>query len=75
MKPLPNTICPLCGGANECAPSSSGSLDVECWCTKATISREALARVPAESVNKACLCPRCAGVVGEAARAAPPSGA
>ena len=63
MKALPTTICPLCGGANQCAPASTGSLDVPCWCTKASISREALARVPAELVDKACLCPRCAGAV------------
>ncbi|HEX5362312.1 MAG TPA: cysteine-rich CWC family protein [Fluviicoccus sp.] len=57
---LPNTRCPLCGGANDCAPASTGRLDVTCWCTTAAISPEALARVPAELVNKACLCPRCA---------------
>lgn len=64
MKPLPNTICPLCGGANHCAPASLGTLEVECWCTKVVIDREALARVPADSIDKACLCPRCAGVLG-----------
>jgi hypothetical protein len=72
QKPLPNTICPLCGGSNQCAPASTGTLDAECWCTKATISREALARVPPALVDKACLCPRCAaglersGVVSKA---------
>jgi hypothetical protein len=55
MNALSNTICPLCGGANQCAPASAGTLDVECWCTQATISRDALARVPAELVDKACL--------------------
>lgn len=57
---LPNTRCPLCGGANDCAPASTGRLDVACWCTTAPISPEALARVPPELINKACLCPRCA---------------
>jgi hypothetical protein len=57
---LPNTRCPLCGGANDCTPAATGRLDVACWCTTAAISPEALARVPAELVNKACLCPRCA---------------
>jgi hypothetical protein len=33
---------------------------VECWCKTATISKEALGRVPLELVDKACLCPRCA---------------
>lgn len=61
---LPNQQCPLCGGANQCAPARAGRLDVECWCTKATISPQALARVPAEWVNRACLCPRCAAGLG-----------
>lgn len=61
---LPALVCPLCGGANQCAPASSGTLDVPCWCTKATIDREALARVPKAFVDKACLCPRCAGLMG-----------
>ncbi|TAJ53028.1 MAG: DNA or RNA helicase of superfamily II [Nevskiaceae bacterium] len=60
LQALPNSQCPLCGGANQCAPARAGTLDVECWCTRATISPQALARVPAEWVNRACLCPRCA---------------
>ena len=60
MRPLPNTRCPLCGGANACAPAQAGTLDVECWCKTAPISAEALARVPPDQVNKSCLCPRCA---------------
>jgi hypothetical protein len=63
MKALPNTTCPLCGGANQCAPASTGSLETPCWCTQVTISREALARIPADSIDRACLCPRCAGVL------------
>ena len=66
MQPLPNHICPLCGGANQCAPAKAGTLEVECWCTTASISPEALARVPAELVNKACLCPRCAAEMSPA---------
>jgi len=60
MKAMPNSTCPLCGGANQCTPAASGTLDVECWCMTASISSEALARVPADLVDKACLCPRCA---------------
>lgn len=66
MQPLPNHICPLCGGANQCAPAKAGTFEVECWCTKASISPQALARVPAELVRKACLCPRCAAGVSPA---------
>lgn len=60
MPALPHTACPLCGGANQCTPAQAGRLDVECWCTRASISPQALASVPADLVNKACLCPRCA---------------
>jgi len=62
--PLPNVICPLCGGANECAPAESGRFDLECWCRTVRISAEALARIPPELAGKACLCPRCAAVGG-----------
>lgn len=74
MNALPTTLCPLCGGANRCAPASAGGLDVACWCTQAVISPEALARVPANLVNKACLCPRCAAGLGNAAAANRPPG-
>ena len=62
--PLPNVICPLCGGANECAPAESGRFDLECWYRTVRISAEALARIPPELAGKACLCPRCAAVGG-----------
>ncbi|WP_183636104.1 cysteine-rich CWC family protein [Niveibacterium umoris] len=67
MDALPNLVCPLCGGLNHCAPAQTGRLDVECWCTRVTISTDALARVPAELINKACLCPRCAAGLDAAA--------
>ncbi|KAA0693239.1 hypothetical protein DT594_15305 [Halopseudomonas laoshanensis] len=60
MKPLANTLCPLCGAANECQPAQAGSFDVACWCMTTTINAQALARVPAEMGDTACLCPRCA---------------
>lgn len=60
MHALPNLLCPLCGSSNQCAPAQTGRLDVECWCTRAAISPDALARVPPALVDKACLCPRCA---------------
>lgn len=75
MQPLANPICPLCGGANECAPAGAGTFAVDCWCRTVSISPEALARVPEELVGKACLCPRCAVAVSSAAQdlAAPPA--
>ncbi|HTO20667.1 MAG TPA: cysteine-rich CWC family protein [Pseudomonas sp.] len=61
--PLPHQRCPLCGAANQCAPASAGHFDVECWCTQATVSPQALQRLPADQVDRACLCPRCAAGV------------
>lgn len=72
MHPLPNHLCPLCGAANQCAPARAGRFDVECWCTSTPVSTEALARVPAELVDKACLCPRCAAGVHAADPVAAP---
>lgn len=57
---MPNNICPLCGGANDCVSSKAGGFEVECWCTTVSISREVLALIPPDAVNKSCLCPRCA---------------
>lgn len=60
VKPLPNTVCPLCGGSNECQPARTGSFEVDCWCRTTPVSPEALARVPPAQRDLACLCPRCA---------------
>jgi hypothetical protein len=61
--PLPHPLCPLCGGANRCAPAATGDFDVECWCRQVTVSPQALQRLPADQVDRACLCPRCAAGV------------
>lgn len=56
--------CPLCGGPNRCAneiEKATGRPQPPCWCTRVDFPRELLARVPAEAVDKACLCPACAG--------------
>ncbi|MBI5924245.1 MAG: cysteine-rich CWC family protein [Aquabacterium sp.] len=52
--------CPLCGALNHCALTGAGHTPVECWCTEARIKPDALARIPAVLLNKACLCPHCA---------------
>ncbi|MFZ5893730.1 MAG: cysteine-rich CWC family protein [Myxococcota bacterium] len=57
---LDTSLCPLCGKSNSCAVVS-GSKE-PCWCTSVSISRETLARIPQEAVDRACLCPRCAGL-------------
>ncbi|HEX5310782.1 cysteine-rich CWC family protein [Aquabacterium sp.] len=60
MQALPNHICPLCGGANECMAAQTGRLDVDCWCNHTRVSPGALARVPPDMIDRSCLCPRCA---------------
>jgi hypothetical protein len=58
--PKPNLRCPMCGGANACAPAASGRFDEPCWCQGATFSAELLARVPEALRNVACVCAACA---------------
>ncbi|WP_460528093.1 cysteine-rich CWC family protein [Chitinimonas naiadis] len=60
IQPKPNTVCPLCGGANQCAPAQCGSFDTPCWCRTAHIDPAILARIPAAQRGEACICPRCA---------------
>lgn len=62
---LPQTLCPLCGGDNQCA-IAAGKPPETCWCQNATISAEALAAVPEDAVNKVCLCPACGQATQEA---------
>ena len=74
--PAPGTVCPRCGGPNQCAPAKSGSLETACWCTSASVSRRALAELPAELRNKVCLCPACAALAdGPLSRPEPADGA
>ena len=56
-QPNPNHACPVCGGANECAPARSGSFDTPCWCTTVTIPA---ANTRATEDSASCLCVRCA---------------
>jgi len=63
--PLPQTLCPLCGGSNQCAPATAGSFDVPCWCTTTPVNPAALQRIPPELRNRACLCPRCATLIAD----------
>jgi hypothetical protein len=51
--------CPLCGGLNDCQLCSLAVYKGPCWCMKVKIPDELIARVPAESRNKACICRAC----------------
>jgi len=59
-KPRPELLCPLCGGANGCAPARSGRFDEPCWCESARFDAELLARVPESLRGVACVCAACA---------------
>ena len=50
------SICPLCSKPNACALVDGGKT---CWCYSASISREAIERVPVEQQGMACICERC----------------
>jgi hypothetical protein len=53
--------CAICGGENDCgAVAGRGA----CWCAAATITRETLARVPADLARRVCICERCARTSG-----------
>jgi hypothetical protein len=51
--------CPLCGEPNQCQLSAVGASDRPCWCASMKFPPEVLARVPADQVNKSCICKRC----------------
>ena len=71
MKPKASLVCPLCGQANQCMSEAPNISD--CWCFGVTISKQILARVPAELVDKGCLCPGCATAVTVPAEPGDPS--
>ncbi|TFI48852.1 hypothetical protein E4O93_05615, partial [Diaphorobacter sp. DS2] len=50
------TRCPLCGQSNGCAVAA-GLPAQQCWCMHESVSRDALARLPAEARGRACICP------------------
>jgi len=56
--------CPLCGGDNQCA-MAAGRPAQTCWCATATISADALAAIPQDSIGKRCLCPACGQTEGD----------
>lgn len=53
-------VCPRCGAGNSCAMAVGDGGAETCWCMGVVISPQALARVPDELKNQACLCPDCA---------------
>ncbi len=58
--PVDPQRCPLCGAANQCTLTNPATATLPCWCFSTPISADALARIPAEARQQACLCPACA---------------
>ncbi|NBB11061.1 cysteine-rich CWC family protein [Pseudomonas sp. SLFW] len=67
MNPVLNgaDICPVCGQSNRCTLADPRTAGLACWCFTETIDPTVLAALPDDIRNKACLCPRCAGLVEE----------
>ncbi|MCS3466532.1 hypothetical protein M2401_000242 [Pseudomonas sp. JUb42] len=60
--------CPVCGFSNSCILADPRTVAQPCWCFSVSIEPERLARLPADLRDKACLCPRCAGIEQVAAQ-------
>jgi hypothetical protein len=56
-------LCPLCGLSNQCTMADPRTVGRACWCFSEIIDPARLQALPAELRNRACLCPRCAGIV------------
>ncbi|WP_025389045.1 cysteine-rich CWC family protein [Pseudomonas syringae] len=56
-------LCPVCGFSNQCSLADPRAADQPCWCFSENIDLALLAALPEDIRNKACLCPRCAGII------------
>jgi len=54
-----DVTCPICSAPNDCA-MANGRAAATCWCIRTPIPPAVLARVPADKVNRACVCTACA---------------
>lgn len=72
METASRLVCPLCGQANQCAYGAS-DVAAKCWCFAVSVSKQSLARVPADQIDKVCLCPNCAVSGANAVEAAFPA--
>ena len=55
VKPVNDSICPLCKQSNRCDAKSSNG----CWCMSTQVPAALLAKVPVALKAKACICNRC----------------
>lgn len=59
---LDPNLCPACGHSNRCTLADPRTATRPCWCFSVSIEPARLDALPAELRDKACLCPRCAGI-------------
>ncbi|KAA8696575.1 cysteine-rich CWC family protein [Pseudomonas caricapapayae] len=64
-------LCPLCGFSNQCSLADPRTAAQPCWCFSASIDPMRLEALPDDIRDKACLCPRCAGITDAASGQAP----
>ncbi|RKP46717.1 hypothetical protein D7Z26_24220 [Cohnella endophytica] len=50
--------CPLCGRDNDCG-NLAGLPQGACWCSKAEFPEDIFKRIPADRLNKSCICQAC----------------
>ena len=66
--------CPLCGQPNQCAMELARSTNLPpapCWCLQQPIAPETLAQIDPATLDRACLCPRCAALPASSRRQPP----
>ncbi|MCO7568894.1 cysteine-rich CWC family protein [Pseudomonas chlororaphis] len=55
-------LCPACGARNNCALADPRTADRTCWCYSVSIDPAIIEALAPHLRDRACLCPRCAGV-------------
>jgi len=53
------SLCPLCGGPNDCQLCKTAVVKGPCWCACVEIPDALLTRVPESLRNRACICRSC----------------
>jgi hypothetical protein len=59
LENLDPTLCPLCGGENNCRLCSAECDKDSCWCAKVNVPPALLEQVPSALKNQACICQPC----------------
>lgn len=67
------SLCPLCGGSNDCQLCSDAPVKGPCWCANVEIPDALLARVPENLRHRACICRRCVETFHGASNPSPQS--